>query len=158
MPAAPRLHELQRGFADALLGRGDAVAVWVDGAGLNPSARLRIDQHAGAAAFTAALRDSYPTVHALVGEAFFDMLAARYRQPHPSTSGNLQQFGGALADFMASMPEVQTLKYLFDASRLDWPHPSRSPDGAGISEGLIGSHSPGSNFGARNHSRVKINP
>jgi hypothetical protein len=67
MPAAPRLHELQRGFADALLGRGDAVAVWVDGAGLNPSARLRIDQHAGAAAFTAALRDSYPTVHALVG-------------------------------------------------------------------------------------------
>lgn len=120
MPAAPRLHELQQGFADAVLGRGDAVTAWVDGAGLAPSARLGIYRHAVAATFTATLRDSYPTVHALVGEAFFDMLAERYRQQHPPTCGNLQQFGGALADFMASMAEVQALPYLPDVARLDW--------------------------------------
>lgn len=120
MPAAPRLHELQQGFVDALLGRGDAVAAWVDGAGLDPSARLRIYQHAVAATLTAALHDSYPTVHALVGEAFFEMLAARYQQQHPSACGNLQQFGGALPGFIESMPEAQPLGYLADIAKLDW--------------------------------------
>lgn len=120
MPAAPRLRELQQGFADAVLGHGDGVAAWVDGAGLDPSARLRVYRHAVAATFTATLRDSYPTVYALVGEVFFDLLAARYRQQHPSTCGNLQEFGNALADFVASMAEVQTLPYLPDVARLDW--------------------------------------
>lgn len=120
MPAAPRLHELQRGFVDALLGRGDAAAAWVDGGGLEPSARLRIYRHAVAGTLTAALRDSYPTVLALVGEAFFEAMAERYRLQHPSTCGNLQQFGGSLAGFIATMPEVQALGYLADVARLDW--------------------------------------
>ena len=120
MPAAPRLHELQQGFADALLGRGEAVAAWVDGAGLDPAARLRIYRHAVAGTLTAALRDSYPAVHALVGDDFFDAMAAHYRLQHPSVCGNLQHFGGELADFIAAMPEAQTLAYLTDVARLDW--------------------------------------
>ncbi|TAN25060.1 MAG: DUF2063 domain-containing protein [Castellaniella sp.] len=120
MPAAPRLHELQQGFADAVLGRGDAVADWVDGAGLDPAARLRIYRHAVAGTLMAALRESYLAVHALVGDDFFDAMAARYRQQHPSTCGNLQQFGGSLADSMATMLEAQSLPYLADVARLEW--------------------------------------
>ncbi|MCW8808894.1 MAG: DNA-binding domain-containing protein [Rhodanobacter sp.] len=120
MPAAPRLHELQQGIADALLGRGDAVAAWVVGAGLDPAARLRVYRNAVAGTLTAALRDSYPTVLALVGEDFFEAMAARYRLQHPSRCGNLQQFGGALAGFLQDMPEAQRLDYLPDVARLDW--------------------------------------
>ena len=120
MPAAPCLRELQQGFADAVLGRGDAVADWVVGAGLDPAARLQVYRNAVAGTLTAALRDSYPTVLALVGEDFFEAMAARYRLQHPSTCGNLQKFGGALAEFIETMPEAQTLSYLADIARLDW--------------------------------------
>ena len=120
MPVTPRLHELQQGFADALTGRGNAIAAWVEGAGLDPSARLRIYRNAVASTLTTALRESYSTVLALVGDDFFDAMAARYRQQHPSTCGNLQRFGGALARFIADMPEAQTLDYLADVARLDW--------------------------------------
>lgn len=120
MPAAPRLRELQQGFAAAVTGRDHALAAWVVGAGLDPSARLRIYENSVAATQTAALRDSYPGVLALVGEDFFDAMAARYRLQHPSSCGNLQQFGTALAGFIAGMPEAAALRYLADVARLDW--------------------------------------
>ncbi|EIL99263.1 DUF2063 domain-containing protein [Rhodanobacter thiooxydans] len=120
MPAAPRLHELQQGFAAAVLGHGDDVAAWIDGAGLDPAARLRIYRNAVAATLEAALHDTFPTVHALVGEDFFDAMAARYRQRHPSTCGNLQSFGGALPGFIEAMPQARSLGYLADIARLDW--------------------------------------
>ena len=120
MPAAPRLRELQQGFAAAMLGGDGGVATWITGAGLEPSARLRIYEHAIAATLTAALSDSYPGVLALVGADFFDVMAARYRRQHPSTSGNLQHFGAALADFIADMPEASPLPYLPDVARLEW--------------------------------------
>lgn len=120
MSSAPRLRELQLGFVDAVLGRDLSAADWVVGAGLEPAARLRIYEHSVAATLTAALRDSFPCVLALVGEDFFDVMGASYRRQHPSTCGNLQHFGAGLADFIAGMPEAAGLRYLPDVARLEW--------------------------------------
>ncbi|MEO8460662.1 MAG: DNA-binding domain-containing protein [Dokdonella sp.] len=120
MHIAPPLHDLQRGFVEALMGRSSDVASWVEACGLDPDARVRIYRNAVASTQTAALRETYPTVFALVGEGFFDTLAAGYRQQHPSSCGHLQRFGDALADFIADMPETQSLSYLPDIARLDW--------------------------------------
>jgi len=139
MRAAPHLLELQQGFADALRGRGDAVSAWVDGAGLDPAARLRIYQHAAAATLTAALRDSYPAVCAMVGDPFFDALAARYRRQHPSICGNLQHFGENLADFIATMPEAQNLPYLPDLARLEWRRQSAALAADAVAVDAVGS-------------------
>lgn len=119
MPA-PRLLDLQRGFADAVLERSDAVAAWVDGAGLEPAARLRIYRHSIAATQADALRDSYPAVLALVGEDFFQRLAARHAQQFPATAGNLQHYGGALDQCIDAMPAARALGYLADVARLEW--------------------------------------
>ena len=120
MRAAPPLLELQQAFAAAMLGRDERVAAWIEGAGLAPDARLRIYRHAIAGTLQAALRDSYPVVLALVGEAFFDKLAEHYRLQHPSTGGNLQHFGAALATCIEAMPSLQSLPYLPDIARLEW--------------------------------------
>lgn len=120
MHVAPSLLELQQGFADAMLGRSDRVAAWVEGAGMQAAARLRVYRHAIASTLHAALRDTYPAVLALVGEAFFEELAERYRLQWPSAGGNLQQFGASLADFIEQMPSLQTLPYLPDVARLEW--------------------------------------
>lgn len=120
MRAAPPLLELQQAFAAAMLGRDESVAAWVEGAGLEPAARLRVYRHAIAGTLQAALRDSYPVVLALVGEPFFDELAERYRLQHPSTGGNLQHFGAALATCIEATPSLQALPYLSDIARLEW--------------------------------------
>jgi len=114
------LRDLQRNFAAALIRGGDAVAACIDGAGLDPSARLRIYRRSVAGVQIGALRDTYPAVRALVGDEFFEVLANRYRERYPSTSGNLQHFGGEMAEFLADMPQVEHLKYLADIARLEW--------------------------------------
>lgn len=120
MRAQPPLLELQRAFADAMLGRGDGVAAWVDGAGLEPTARLRVYRSAIAGTLQAALRDTYPALLALVGTEYFEALAERYRIAYPSTGGNLQHFGAALATFIEATPSLQALPYLPDIARLEW--------------------------------------
>lgn len=120
MRAAPSLLELQQGFVAAMLGQGDEVSAWIDGAGLAPDARLRVYRHAIAGTLHAALRDTYPVVLALVGEGFFEELAERYRLEHPSSAGNLQHFGAAMPHFIERMPALQALPYLPDVARLEW--------------------------------------
>jgi hypothetical protein len=120
MTAAPRLHELQQGFADAMLRRDESVAAWVEGAGLEPTARLRVYRNAIAGTLHAALRDAYPVVLALVGEGYFEELSERYRLQYPSTSGNLQHFGATMAQFIEETPSLRALPYLPDVARLEW--------------------------------------
>lgn len=138
MPA-PRLLDLQRGFADAVLGRSDAVAEWVDGAGLEPAARLRIYRHSVAATQADALRDSYPAVLALVGEDFFQRLAARHAQQFPSTVGNLQHYGGSLDQCIDDTPAAHALGYLADVARLEWRRQlaALAPDASALDAGPL---------------------
>ena len=121
MPSSPSLLELQRGFAAAIDGRGTSVGRWIEARGLDPADRLAIYRHASEATALGALGETYPTVLALVGEAYFEHLAALYRRECPSRSGNLQDFGARFAEFLdASAPADAHPPYLADSARLDW--------------------------------------
>ncbi len=121
MHIAPALPELQRRFLDALYDDGDAGPIEeIVGNGLGPPARLRIYRHSCNEIQTAALRAAYPAVLALVGPAFFEQTAHGYRQAHPSASGNLQGFGAAFADYLATLPSLAEYPYLPDVARLEW--------------------------------------
>ena len=67
-----------------------------------------------------ALAAAYPVVRRLVGEAFFREAAARYAREHPSTSGDLNDFGDRMGDFLAGYPHAAALAYLGDVARLEW--------------------------------------
>ncbi|WHZ18269.1 MAG: Glutamate synthase [NADPH] large chain [Rhodanobacteraceae bacterium] len=121
MSAAPALRELQRDFLAALYagdtpGLLDAIA----GHGLAPAARLQVYRHNVETVQRGALETAFPAVRALVGEAFFAQSAERYRQAHPSRSGNLQAFGAHFAAFLEALPETRSLPYLGDVARLEW--------------------------------------
>ena len=121
MHTAPALPELQRRFLDALYDDGDAGPVEeIVGNGLESPARLRIYRHSCNEIQTGALRAAYPAVLALVGPAFFEQTARGYRQTHPSASGNLQGFGAAFADYLATLPSLAEYPYLPDVARLEW--------------------------------------
>ncbi|GGP26502.1 HvfC/BufC N-terminal domain-containing protein [Silvimonas amylolytica] len=69
---------------------------------------------------TSALVSAFATVHALVGEAYFEALAHAYQRTEPSVSGNLHDDGATFAGFIAGFGPAQSLPYLSDVARLDW--------------------------------------
>jgi hypothetical protein len=67
-----------------------------------------------------ALAAAYPVVRRLVGEAFFREAAARYARAHPSTRGDLGEFGAGMARFLAGYEHAVSLPYLADVAHLEW--------------------------------------
>lgn len=66
------------------------------------------------------LSSAYPVIAQLVGEEFFDALSAEYGRAHPSSSGDLNQFGAEFASFLRTFPHTAELPYLPDMARLEW--------------------------------------
>jgi hypothetical protein len=75
--------------------------------------------HADAAA-RRALAVSFPTVLALLGADTFGLLARYFWRTAPPEQGDLAMWGEALADGIASHPDLAEWPYLADCARLDW--------------------------------------
>jgi hypothetical protein len=101
------LPELQREFGDELLGAGGAagMAVYRGNAFGN---------------WHGALAGAYPVARRIVGEAFFEAMARDCARACPSRSGDLNEYGGALAQFLESYAGTRDLPYLPDVARLEW--------------------------------------
>lgn len=69
---------------------------------------------------TRTLTSIYPVCCRLVGEQFFDAMAAVYIKKFPSTSPDLGDYGEYFPEFLASFPPVAQLPYLPDVARLEW--------------------------------------
>jgi hypothetical protein len=118
----PSLPELQAAFARALIDRDEArVEEWISATlALDASARIAIYRNNVFGNYRNTLRQVYPVVLALVGEAFFDRAADVYAARHPSRSGDLNDFGGTFGDFLAEWPPSAHLVYLRDMAKLEW--------------------------------------
>lgn len=115
------LRDLQERFAEVVFNpRSYGLALPIRENGLNGRRRLRIYRHNVFASLTEALRACYPVVERLVGAGFFAYVANRYVRSHPSTSGDLQEFGGEFPEFLEDFPAIRALVYLSDLARLEW--------------------------------------
>lgn len=101
------LLDLQSEFSNAVLARGGTPGMAVYRANVFGNRA-----HALAAA--------YPIVRRIVGAEFFDDLVRRHARAHPSASGDLNEYGAHLADFVAAFPHTQDLPYLPDVARMEW--------------------------------------
>ena len=76
----PALLDLQSEFASFLAGGGaESMAAAIVGDSIGAEARLRIYRHHVRHSLTAALAATFPTVQALVGEAFFAGMVRGYK-------------------------------------------------------------------------------
>ena len=93
-------------------------------------AGIEVYRRGALANLVGALAATYPVVLRLVGESFFGEAARRHALAHPSTSGNLDDYGAGFPAFLAAYPHAHALAYLEDVARLEWAmHESRrSPD------------------------------
>lgn len=117
----PSLRELQLAFVEAVLsGHGNAVESRLRVRNATPAARLAIYRGNTITNLRGALREVYPIVNKLVGAPFFDHAAAEFIATHPSRSGDLNEYGGGFAEFLASYEPAVALPYLPGVARMEW--------------------------------------
>jgi len=111
------LRDLQSAFAAHLAGEDQPALV----AEVRPAAaRLRIHRHHVFATLTAALAATFPTVHALVGAAFFRDLAGAFIGRSLPRQPVLAEYGADFPGFIGRHDAARELPYLVDVARLDW--------------------------------------
>jgi hypothetical protein len=117
----PTLLETQCAISHALIhGEYDAAASLIVGDMLSPAERLDVYRNNFVSSLTTALRISYPAVHRLVGEAFFESVAQCFIGDHPPQTAYLNAYGAEFPNFLAQFPQAQPLTYLADVARLEW--------------------------------------
>lgn len=117
----PGLREIQQQFADGVLDPDrQNVCDLIRARGLTRPQRLQIYRNNIFSSLTEALRATHPVVEKLVGEGFFRYAAHEFILGHPSTSGDLEDFGAGFAPFLGAFPGARDLPYLADVARLEW--------------------------------------
>lgn len=116
----PDLAQLQSSMAQALWHGdfGDLDAHMASGP-ITAAEALGLHRNTALHGLVNALRLTYPTVDALVGEDFFDQAALVFIKRHPPATPWLTGYGSAFADFLAAYPPALDLPYLPDCARLD---------------------------------------
>lgn len=120
----PTLADLQRSFTEFLLSspgaRPDpALCNAIREDGIPAERRLAIYKNNVYAQLIGALKDSYPAVHRLTGDAFFRFAANEYIKAHPSRSPTLRGYGEHFPSFLGSFAPASSVPYLSDVARLE---------------------------------------
>lgn len=117
----PTLRELQVAFAAHIAAddRSDLVDAVV-GDSIPAAARLRVHRHHVFHSLGVALAATFPTVQAVVGEAFFRTMARAFVAATPPVQPVLAEYGGDFPAFIGAYAPAVALPYLSDVARLDW--------------------------------------
>lgn len=87
--------------------------------GSDPARRFAVYRNNVIVSLVAALADSFPVVRRLVGEAFFEAMAAVHVRAQPPASPVLADYGAGFADWLDGFAPAQSLPYLADMARLE---------------------------------------
>ena len=115
------LVEIQEQFAHALLQPSQAAQAaalfnahpWQDD-------RLALYRGNLTAIWTSALKNAYPVLYQLVGEEYFEQVARAFGRAYPSESGDLNQLGAKLPEFLKTIPDTVDYPYFSDVAALEW--------------------------------------
>lgn len=116
------LHEIQQQFTEHVLSRDstDSLCEKIKANGIASSQRLQIYRNNVDTTLSEVLSLTYPKVKTLVGENFFSFLARIYAESHPPVSGDVTEYGDQLPQFLSTMDELESHKYLSDIAALEW--------------------------------------
>jgi hypothetical protein len=118
----PELATLQTLFGAAMVDRERETHALplISGDAEETRQRLAVYRRNIASNLAGALAAIYPIVCKLVAAEFFAGLAHAYSCAHPSASGDLNEFGAHLAEFLRTFAPSRALPYLPDVARLEW--------------------------------------
>ena len=101
------------------LGEDREASAYVVPDGIDPAERLSVYRNTFASTLTAALRLSFPAIHRLVGEEFFEGACRLFIKQQPPRSAYLDEYGAGFPEFLAHFAPAASLAYLPDVARLE---------------------------------------
>jgi hypothetical protein len=118
------LRKFQQGFARAVFDTRAAgrFAPQVRAHGLSGPRRIQVYRNNLFANLSEALAATYPVIHRLVGEAYFQQLATVYVRKFPSVSGDIHRYGDRFGEFLGQRPGAVDHPYLADVAALEWAY------------------------------------
>jgi hypothetical protein len=116
-----RLRQLQRELQTHLLGEPSTIAdAIVEAPPLPIAERLGIYSNAYRVRLIDALADTYPVLHAVLGNEVFVALGEEFVAAHPSVHRSIRWYGGELADFLGRCPPYADQPILAELGSLEW--------------------------------------
>jgi|HubBroStandDraft_1064217.scaffolds.fasta_scaffold05499_6 hypothetical protein len=117
----PFLRELQRDLQSHLLGADDAIVkAIVDAPPLPTLERLGIYRNAYRVRLIEALDDTYPVLHAVLGDEDFAALGEEFVAAHPSAHRSIRWYGGELAEFLRRQAPYAGQPIFAELALLEW--------------------------------------
>jgi hypothetical protein len=110
------LARFQSAFTQALTGDIGALAPWLP----EPEPRLAVYRNTVAKGCADAIAAQFPTVLAVVGEAWLRDAAVIFARAHPPVSPSLADYGEAFPEWLASFPPAADLPWLRGLGHIDW--------------------------------------
>ncbi len=137
----PKLRELQKAFGASVLAEdhdgaeGSRAAAFIHRGKLTPQQQLQIYRNNYFLGMGEALRATYSVINELVSEGFFSYAADCYIRRHPSTTGDLGNFGDDFPEFIETFEPAADHPYLGDVARLEhaWHQVMQAADAAPLS-------------------------
>ncbi len=122
---ATPLRRLQRDLQNYMLGEAGAIeaeiqAAIVDAPPLPVCARLGIYHNAYRVRLIEALDDTYPILHAVLGDEVFGELGEGFIAAHPSVHRSIRWYGSELAEFLGAVSPYADQPILAELARLEW--------------------------------------
>jgi hypothetical protein len=112
---------LQRDLQSHLLGADDAIVeAIVDAPPLPTLERLGIYGNAYRVRLIEALDDTYPVLHAVLGDEVFAALGEEFVAAHPSVHRSIRWYGGELAEFLRRHPPFAEQPIFAELALLEW--------------------------------------
>src|SRR6202790_3350831 len=113
----PLQRDPQRNFPGGPSSIADAI---VDAPPLAVADRLGIYRNAYRVRLIEALGDTYPVLHALLGDEVFVALGEEFVSAHPSVHRSIRWYGGELAEFLGQCPPYAEQPILAELALLEW--------------------------------------
>jgi hypothetical protein len=115
------LRRLQRDLQNHLIDEDDAIAeAIVDAPPLPTLKRLGIYRNAYRVRLIEALDDTYPILHAVLGDEDFAALGEQFVAAHPSVHRSIRWYGGEFADFLERWPPYDEQPIFAELALLEW--------------------------------------
>ncbi len=125
-----KLASLQREFQKGLLYQESEITQAIEDSCFTSEELLQIYRNNFVIGTSEALAASYSKTFEMVGDEFFQAVARRFTLDNPPRQGNIINYGDGFAEFLQTLPQLESMPYIAELAKLEWQidRVSRMPD------------------------------